>query len=159
MRLLDLFARRPRPADSTQALQSWFVARGRSPYAAPIADLLADMLDFYAGQRFAGLEPEEADGDMLLFSYGCYDWGEGEHFDMKLTRQFVAARGDNPLSQLHLNFLYPPEPDLRALGAFEAWCPTRADLPGFRAQVLESPAVALAGARPAVHREVYWGLV
>ncbi len=159
MRLLDLFARAPRPPASARALERYLAGRRLDLAAAPIADLLAAGLDFYAGQRFAGLEPEDADGDMLLFQHGCYDWGDGEHFNLKLTRQFMADRGDNPLSQLHLAFLFPPDPDLRALGAFEAWCPTRTALPGFRAQVLDSPAVALAGRRATASREIFWSRV
>lgn len=46
------------------------------------------MLDFYSDERAEGCQIEE-DGDMLLFQWGVYDWGEREHFEVNITRQFI----------------------------------------------------------------------
>jgi hypothetical protein len=64
------------------------------------------MLAFYRDERAAGC-PIDADGDMLLFQWGTYDWGEGDHSTsispgslflvMVMTRTFFSCL-------LHLGF-------------------------------------------------------
>lgn len=156
MRFSDLFTRRPRPHASADALRRFLTARGLRLEADAPRALIDASIDFHSAQRFAGLE-RAPDADMMLFQHGCYDWGEGERFELGLVRQFM-ERGDNPISQLHLTFTAPPEPSLRALGAGELWSLDCADLAGFRARVLGSPALAAIGGRAAA-REIYWNRV
>ena len=54
---------------------------------------------------------ENPSGDMLLFQYGVYDWGDdhGEHFSFDITRQLIIPNDDEPY-QLNLTLVYPPEP-------------------------------------------------
>ena len=30
-----------------------------------------------------------SDGDMLLFPWGTFDWGDGDYFEIDVTRQFM----------------------------------------------------------------------
>lgn len=52
------------------------------------ADGFRLMLDGYRDIRVEGCDLE-ADGDMLLFQWGTYDFGTGETFELNLTRQFL----------------------------------------------------------------------
>lgn len=154
MRLTDLFTRRPRPISSAELFRRFLIARGLSADDGAPRPLFDAFIDFHQTQRFAGLA-EPPDGDMLLFQYGCYDWGEGERFELDITRQF-AERRSHDLSQLHLTFLAPPDASLRALGAGEVWSCDCADLAAFRAKVQASDATAALQARPQVDRELAW---
>ncbi|MCK7593175.1 hypothetical protein M0G41_05765 [Lysobacter sp. CAU 1642] len=84
--------------------------------------------------------------DMLLFQWGTYDWGEGEHFEADLTRQFIVpGKGDDPaLYQLSLTFRYQPSDQLRAVESGEFWCASREEAAPFLAMVCASPALAVA---------------
>ena len=98
------------------------------------------MLSFYRDVRADSCRLE-SDGDMLLFQWGTYDWGEGEHFSIDITRQFITERGeDEDVWQLHLTFRFAPEAALRAQGAGNRWCRSPSELEGFAALVRASPA-------------------
>ena len=48
---------------------------------------------------------------MLLFQYGIYDWGEGETFEINLTRQLMRQHSDEDdddsnIFQLGITFYY-----------------------------------------------------
>jgi hypothetical protein len=123
----------------------------------PLYDLIAAALSFYADQPAEGLAADE-DSDMLLFQYGCYDWGEGELFEFDLTRQFVDARKTEAgaISQLRLTAYFAPDAELRDLGRASHWCGLREGLAEFRAVVFSSPAFVLAAARARVKVEIEW---
>src|SRR5262245_23394573 len=71
-------------------------------------DGISLMLAFYQAERADGCEVDE-DGDMLLYQWGCYDWGQGESFDFNISRQFVDAKGDDEgIRQLSLTFKFKP---------------------------------------------------
>lgn len=73
------------------------------------------MLGFYQDERADGCEIDE-DGDMLLYQWGCYDWGHGETFEFNVTRQFMDAAGeDENIRQLSLTFKFNPNESLRKL--------------------------------------------
>ena len=61
---------------------------------------------------------------MLLFQWGTYNWGEGESFELSLSRQFIEAdtEGEDAMSQLCLTFKYPPSPELASFGEGNRWC-------------------------------------
>lgn len=81
------------------------------------------MLRFYQEERVAHCPPDE-DGDLLLFQWGVYDWGDGDHFELNISRQLMTAAGDGneAVRQLSLTFRYPAEPPLRKLGDGSQWC-------------------------------------
>ena len=104
------------------------------------------MLDFYRDVRASGLDLTKQD-DMLLFQWGTYDWGRGEHFEVDITRQLIfqdSQDDDARIWQLSLRFAFEPSPALRALGDQSKWCDLPGDLPGFSVFVLTSPAMAMA---------------
>lgn len=86
--------------------------------------------------------------DTLLFEYGVFDWGHGENFDLKITRQVVFGGGtpadaDDRIVQVSITHRYEPEP-FRPFGIMTQW---GCDLPDGRgvAQFAEStPAYRIA---------------
>ena len=104
------------------------------------AEGLDAMFGFYRDVRADGCRLE-SDGDMLLFQWGTYDWGNGEHFELDITRQLVSGSGeDEDVWQLHLTFRFAPEATLRAQGAGNRWCHSPSELEDFAALVRASPA-------------------
>lgn len=79
---------------------------------------------------------------MLLFEWGTYDWGEGESFELSLSRQFIEldADGEDAISQLRLVFKYRPTPGLAALGEGNRWCDSHSQLQDFRQHLRGSAA-------------------
>lgn len=155
--LLRRLARAPTPAQSEGAFRSFMRRKGLEFEDAPVRDVLLAVVQFYAEQRFAGLA-DDPDTDMLLFEYGCYDWGVGEAFQLALTRQFYSL-GDNPISQLTVVFFYRPDHALRTLDAHHLWCAHPRELEAFRAEVFDSAATRDALNRTDQRREVYWEVV
>ncbi len=99
-----------RPDTSKTAFESLVKERGET-----IATLTAEagvrlMLDFYRDVRVEGVAALEEDGDTLLFEWGAFDWGEGNHFEIIIHRQFVDAQlqDDDAISQLRLIFYFAP---------------------------------------------------
>lgn len=114
------------------------------------ADGIALMLAFYQDERADGCEIDE-DGDMLLYQWGCHDWGEGESFDFNITRQFMDAAGeDEGIQQLSLTFKFKPTDSLRILGDGNRWCHSPDEISEFRSFIEASAAnKAVANTRPA----------
>lgn len=99
------------------------------------------MLSFYREVRVEGGRPD-ADGDMLLYQWGTYDWGEGEAFDIDITRQLIVGNGgDEDIFQLSLTFKFPPAEQLRQLGEGTRWCHSPEELEEFQAFINSSPAL------------------
>lgn len=86
---------------------------------------------------------------MLLFQYGCYDWGDGEMFQVDLTRQFIVADevDDDAISQLHFTAYFEPDDDLRAIGSHARWCESHDEVAEFKKEILSSSALALTAKR------------
>lgn len=140
------------PTDSPAAFQAFAAARGIALPASTPADGLRLMLAFYESVGAPGCDGP--DGDMLLFQWGTYDWGDGRHFELNLTRQFI-EQGEDPedadddaMSQLGLTYRFEATPERDALGQGDRWCPGRDELSAFRAFVVSSsPWAACANAR------------
>lgn len=81
------------------------------------------MLDFYRDQRAEDCDLE-ADGDMLLYQWGTYDWGSGRFFEFDLTRQFITGSDvdDDDIWQLSLKFEFTPTDELLLLKDGNRWC-------------------------------------
>jgi hypothetical protein len=95
------------------------------------------------------VEGDDPEGGDVGASYGAFDWhqGQGESFQLGIARGFVFLDEDGEYSHsamLHLEFLYEPTPELRALGRGTVDCDAvGADLgplDEFLADVLASPA-------------------
>jgi hypothetical protein len=123
------------------------------------------LINFYEECRVADALPLEEDGDMLLFQWGTYDWGQGESFEINLTRQiiFPADEEDNisgdddpEIWQLRLTYYFSPQDALRSLGEGNLWCEHPNNLASFRATVLSSPQVAVAAKHQSKIVELLW---
>ncbi len=111
------------------------------------------MLDFYRDVRADGCELDE-DGDMLLFQWGTYDFGDGRSFQFDLTRQLTVAEpeedDDSAMSQLSFTFHFTPSAQFDALKDGNRWCSTPDELEDFETFITGSDAHrAVATARPA----------
>ncbi len=100
------------------------------------------MLALYREHRAIECNVEE-DGDMLLFQWGTYDWGQGPRFEFELARQLAPSghEFDDVAHQLRLTFCFEPSEDLRSLGEGNRWCDSPRDQPSFEAYLAENPAL------------------
>lgn len=105
------------------------------------------MLSFYRDVRADDVDLE-SDGDMLLFQWGTYDWGNGPMFEVDLTRQLIRGTGeDDEIWQLHLTYRFAPSAALQAIGKGDRWCPTPAQAASFEELVMTHPSLAAVGLR------------
>ena len=90
----------------------------------------------------------EPETDGLLAQFGTYDWGDGPHFELGMTRQIIVADPDEDddeqgvMTQLECTFRFEPSPELRTAGSGDLWSfdllisdffDQAMALPGFRA--------------------------
>ena len=145
-----------KPSESAEALDSRLQRVGGLE-GASAGDLISAVIQFYTDCPASGLS-DDASSDMLLFQYGCYDWGDGEMFEVDLTRQFIVANeeDDDAVSQLHFTAFYEPDDELRAIGSHNRWCLSHDGVAGFRNEVLNSPALALMAKRQWAKARVGW---
>ena len=95
----------------------------RSRPAADDVDAAWRVMRAFADERVDDIS-EQADSDGLLAQYGTYDWGDGEHFQLDMTRQYAFDDEDGEYShmaQLRCTFLFTPDQELRALGSGNLW--------------------------------------
>lgn len=99
------------------------------------------MLAFYCEERASGGNVDE-DADMLLFQWGIYDWGNGEHLEIDITRQVMipGKEDDDAIWQLHLTYRCTPTASDRDLGSGNEWCNSPAELEQFSRLVTTSGA-------------------
>ena len=93
------------------------------------------MVSFYREVRVDGCDFDN-DGDMLLFQWGSYDWGEGESFHYNITRQLILTPDDDQdldsfLGQLSLTLKYEPVTALKTIVAGNRWCQHPGELADF----------------------------
>ena len=116
------------PAALKKAFKSFLKTGGISEKSLTPESGFAAMCDFYRTVKFDWALPEDDDGDMLLFQYGTYDWGEGENFELNLTRQVIKSGEDDDddddddegLLQLGLTFQYSPT-EVGRIKDFNKW--------------------------------------
>ncbi len=129
-------------AAKTRFLQRLAEAGGSIDALRPVAGIEA-MFAYYAEERADGCE-FDADGDMVLFQWGTYDWGKGAAFEIDITRQLIVA-GDEEEEprQLSLTFRFDPSVGGEA-GEGHRWCHSPDELPEFRQFVSASSALTAA---------------
>ena len=103
-------------------LRRMLEAAGVSEQRPSIADveLTWQVMRPFAAELVDDAEPADQDGDGILAQYGVYDWGDGEHFDLGMTRQFSFSDEDGEydhMSQLNCTFHFAPTDELRAIPA------------------------------------------
>lgn len=113
------------------------------------ADGVALMLAFYRDERADDCEIDE-DGDMLVYQWGCWNWGSGESFEFNITRQFMDASGaDEGILRLSLTFKFKPSDALRKLADGNRWCHSPHVIGDFQAFIESSAAYrAVAKTKP-----------
>lgn len=116
------------PSAVKKSFKSFLKEKGISEKSLTPEIGFAVMCDFYLSVKFDWALPEEDDGDMLLFQYGTHDWGDGENFELNLTRQVIKSNGDDEddeddesLIQLALTFVYPSA-KVGRIKSFNQWC-------------------------------------
>lgn len=106
-----------------------------------VSEGINSMIDFYQTERAEDCDLE-SDGDMLLFQWGTYDFGNGELFQIDITRQFITAPEceDDDISQLSLTFFFNPTPYFHDLGPGNEWCGSPEELSLFQMKISNCPA-------------------
>ncbi len=123
----------------------------------PTAEAFEVLMNFYQSRRAIDAVPMDEDGDMLLFEWGTYDWGNGEHFSINLTRQLTLLKNeDTEIWQLSLTYSYPPTDKLRSVGSGDKWCERLDQLGSFRSYVLGSSAMDGCSGQSSNSVEVLW---
>lgn len=121
-----------KPENSKKELEALIKKSGTPIGGLTPAEGVRLMLDFYRDVRAEDC-PLEEDGDMLLFQWGTHDSGEGETFQLDITRQFIHAadEDDDGMSQLSLTFHFKPTPELTELEDGNQWCNTPEEVEEF----------------------------
>jgi hypothetical protein len=131
------------PRNARQEFEKFLGGRNLNERDLNLADGCEALLDFYRDLRPQGpVFQQHEDADMLLFQWGTYDWGAGEHFTFNLTRQLILSEDakDDDIWQLGLTFEFEPNNELRALGRGNKWCFSLSGLPEFREYLYRSAA-------------------
>ena len=119
-----------RSTDSEVALRRFAVEHGVNLDEVDGETLARTMVDWYRAERADDVDVD-ADGDMLLFQWGRYDWGEGEWFEFDVTRQFIVVdlEDDDAFFQLSWKLLFQPSALSAQVGEGNRWCmhPDEAD--------------------------------
>lgn len=107
----------------------------------------------------------DVDGDMLLFQWGVYDWGESKFFEYDITRQLIpgpASDDEEPhgfIGQLSLTLKFPPSAALEEIAAGNRWCHHPSELADFLAFVRRCEATAAVKARVPIATSLTYGNV
>jgi hypothetical protein len=131
------------PQNARQEFEKFLSVRNLNEHDLNLADGCEAFFDFYRDLRPHGRAFEQhEDADMLLFQWGTYDWGMGEHFSFNLTRQLIVSEDaeDDDIWQLGLTFDFEPSNKLRALGRGDKWCHSVSQLLELREYVYRSAA-------------------
>lgn len=96
------------------------------------------LLSFYREVRAADVSVDD-DGDMLLFQWGTYDRGDGEYFELNLTRQLTTEEGgDENTWQLSLTYRFEPTDDMDDIEVGHQWCQHPEELDDFVEDIFSS---------------------
>jgi hypothetical protein len=114
-------------------------------------------LAFYLDVPFETIDKEE-DGDMLLFEYGTFNWGQGANFQIGLTRQLIGMHDDEEeaedyMYQLQVTLFYNPS-EFESLPAFNKWSNEFSDLNDFKNMIVNSAGYQVALSKKAIRLEI-----
>src|SRR5215207_8394154 len=98
------------PSESSTAFSKFAEQRGVNLPSSNPGTGISTMLQFFEEIHPTGRIVRGA--DWLLYQWGCYGWGVGEHFELDITRQFVErmkveGEDEEVISQLKMTFFYP----------------------------------------------------
>jgi hypothetical protein len=145
------------PSQSSITFEKFLALRNQRVARLTVPDGIDAMLAFYEYVRAEGCDLAH-DGDMLLYQYGTWDRGEGRHFELDITRQFIVDGGeDEDIWQLSLTFVFAPSPALLAVKSDNRWCHAPDELDEFRSFILAAPAYVTAVAMPILRVDFDYG--
>jgi hypothetical protein len=122
----------------------------------PVAGIEA-MFSSYADERVDGCDVDE-DGDMLLFQWGTYDWGNGPAFEVNITRQLIATDDEEGAPrQLSLTFRFDSTAAPTGLKDGNKWCESPNELAAFRRFVSRAKALQEVGQQSPAGVELQYG--
>jgi hypothetical protein len=130
-----------KPDDAQNELETRIHQTGEVLCALTLEKGIRLMLDFYRDVRAEGCSLED-EGDMLLYQWGTFDWGEGRRFQCNITRQFMEPdeEEDDAISQLSFTFYYPASEFHDSLADGNQWCASPDELPEFEEFITGSAA-------------------
>ena len=114
-----------------------------------LSDFPRLIIEYYSELEFPELDRAD-DGDMLLFQYGTYDWGDGPFFEVDFTRQFYqffADAEDHEIIQQSFTFYFDPE-RFRHIEPFDLWSNTVTSFSEFEAAIVNTQGYREALAHP-----------
>jgi hypothetical protein len=123
-----------KPDDAESVFRTFLTQRGKSVDELTPEDGIDAMLEHYRSVRADGCELD-ADGDVLLFQWGTYNWGRGARFEFDITRQLIQRGEDASILQLSLTVKLAPEALLEGLGRGNDWCHHPRELPDFERRI------------------------
>lgn len=147
------------PSTAETELRRFFAQRGLDPNSVAVETGVDTALAFYRDVRFGPLTVTNS--DMLLFQWGTYDWGEGEHFELDVTRQLIwpstSEEDDEEMWQLSLTFRFEPSAELRALGSGSKWCEQPSKLTDLRKYIAATQAFQGVSTRKPKQVDLHFG--
>jgi hypothetical protein len=149
-----------RVQQALEALQDFASRRGHNLSGDGAAACVAVITDWYESVRAEDVVGLDEDGDMLLFQWGTYDWGEGPFFIYDLTRQLIlegSADDDASIWQLNCELRYSGGPDTEPLGEGGEWCSSPSELDDFRSMIASAAATAYAQTNDPISVELRLG--
>lgn len=103
-------------------------------------------LSLYEQHRIDACELQ-SDGDMLLFQFGTYDWGDGEFFEIDLTRQITPTHNNieasiEAMMQLSVTAQFLPNDENHGFGEQNYRCNHTDNLSTFTDLIFSSEAMS-----------------
>jgi hypothetical protein len=127
-----------KPENAKKEFENYLKKRGLNQKQLVPSAGIDDMLSFYGTVRADECNLDEGQ-DQLLFQWGTYNWGHGEHFELDITRQIIIGESeDENIWQLSLTFIFSSDKKLRELGNGNKWCHNPKELIDFTGFVQKS---------------------
>lgn len=125
----------------TSSFKNYLKDQGVKEKDITLESLMDLVLAYFQEVQFESADIEN-DGDMLLFEYGTYDWGQGKFFQIGLTRQLIEMHDDDEeqedhMYQLQVTLFYNPS-EFDSLPAFNKWSNEFSDLNDFKNMIVNS---------------------
>lgn len=153
------------PEESVDYFQKFVAARGRSLEGVTPAEAVELLIAFYKEQGCETCDARENEGDMLVWDFGVYDWGEGEQFVVTVARQFVVVEqledeGEtfdvDVVSQMSMTFMDEADDSRWDLGMGQFWCTSEAEIEAWRGQIEGCGVLAAVAKRPLAQMMLEW---
>lgn len=146
------------PSESKPQFEQFVAAAGSSAAALAPSEAVRLMLAFYRQVRAEGCS-FDTNGDMVLFQWGTFDFGEGETYHYDLTRQFIVygpGEDEHEMSQLSLTVHFAVTDQLRALQKGNGWCSWPAEADEFERFIASQEVTAAVASLCALRTTLGW---